>query len=204
MSRPIGVWRLDDADGTVSIRGTEVVRFIVIYPKRESRRGRRRRGRPRTTKSPDRYRPGGGEGEHSLRRASDLDVRGSAPHAVEPRLSRIIYRLDSTGPGHPLGSLDLFGQRRICRTDASPNEEPRPVYRAPNVRQSWLYPIALAKSPRLRAVRRVINENSRAADYRCGDVSLRFHQPPPNAWKSAAVSVKRLASAPTRLSSACS
>jgi hypothetical protein len=51
-----------------------------------------------------------------------LYVRGLAPYAVEPRLSRIRSRLGSTGPGHPLGSLDLSGQRHICRMDASPNE----------------------------------------------------------------------------------
>lgn len=34
-----------------------------------------------------------------------------APHAIDPvtRLSRIRYRLDSTVPGNPLGSLDLSG-----------------------------------------------------------------------------------------------
>jgi hypothetical protein len=53
-----------------------------------------------------------------------LYVRGSAPYAVEPKLSRIRSRLDSTGPGNPLGSLDLSGQRHICRADASPNEDP--------------------------------------------------------------------------------
>jgi len=53
-----------------------------------------------------------------------LYVRGSAPYAVEPKLSRIRSRLDSTGPGNPLGSLDLSGQRHVCRMDASPNEVP--------------------------------------------------------------------------------
>ena len=38
-----------------------------------------------------------------------LYVRGLAPCAVEPKLSRVKSRLDSTGPGHPLGSLDLSG-----------------------------------------------------------------------------------------------
>jgi hypothetical protein len=58
-----------------------------------------------------------------------LYVGGSAPYAVEPKLSRVRSRLDSTGPGNPWGSLDLSGQRHICRMDASPNEDPVIEYR---------------------------------------------------------------------------
>lgn len=46
-----------------------------------------------------------------------LNVGALAPYAVEQRanspLSRVRSRLDSAGPGHPLGSLDLSGQRPV-------------------------------------------------------------------------------------------
>ena len=64
---------------------------------------------------------------------SSSTSRGLAPYAVEPRLSRIRSRLDSTGPGDPLGSLDLSGQRHICRTEASPNEDPASIILFPHV-----------------------------------------------------------------------
>ena len=64
---------------------------------------------------------------------SSSTSRGLAPYAVEPRLSRIRSRLDSTGPGNPLGSLDLSGQRHICRTEASPNEDPASIILFPHV-----------------------------------------------------------------------
>src|ERR1700736_1803622 len=46
-----------------------------------------------------------------------LNVGALAPYAVErgasSRLSRVRSRLGSAGPGHPLGSLDLSGQRHV-------------------------------------------------------------------------------------------
>lgn len=53
-----------------------------------------------------------------------LNVGGLAPHVVELDRSAALDRaLNRRGLVYPFGSLDLSGQRRAFRADASPNED---------------------------------------------------------------------------------